>query len=48
MRVPRGNDTEYKCTGNASDGSAHVEEVFALQKRSGSRLRSGSRCQGDH
>lgn len=47
MRVPRGNDTEYKCMGSASDGSVHAEGVFALQRRAGSRARSGSQCQGD-
>lgn len=31
VRVPWGNDTEYKCTGSARDGPAHVE-VFALQR----------------
>lgn len=46
VRVPWGNDTECKCTGNASDGPAHVE-VFALQRRAVSTACSGSQCQGD-
>lgn len=25
VRVPGGNDMEYKCMGTASDGPAHVE-----------------------
>lgn len=46
VRVPWGNDTEYKCTGRASDGPAHVE-VFALQKRVVSGARWGSPWQSD-
>lgn len=46
VRVPWGNDTEYKCTGSARDGPAHVE-VFALQRRAVSTACSGSQCQGD-
>lgn len=30
MRVPRDNDMDYKCTGSASDGSAHVEVVICI------------------
>lgn len=46
VRVPWGNDTEYKCRGRASDGPAHVE-VFALQKRVVSGARWGSQWQSD-
>ena len=45
-RVPWGNDTEYKCTGRASDGPAHVE-AFALQKRVVRWGRWGSQWQSD-
>lgn len=46
VRVPWGNDTEYKCTGRTSDGPAHVE-AFALQKRVVSGALWGSQWQSD-
>lgn len=35
VRVPRDNDMEYKCTGSASDGSAHVEVVICIAEEGG-------------
>lgn len=33
VRVPGGNDTEYKCMGSASDGPAHVEVGICIAEK---------------